>query len=98
MGNSELSLKVVWGFVFPGLYKALAAPPERSGDLGIFRNLFIRSGLGPRNKPDFLNAQMNVNTVITKEYKNKSNWKLGENKPNTNPIRTQSNPISEKPK
>jgi hypothetical protein len=30
---------------------------------------------------------MNVSPVITREYKNKSNWKLGENKPNTNPIK-----------
>jgi len=28
---------------------------------------------------------MNVSPVITREYKNESNWKLGENKPNTNP-------------
>ena len=34
---------------------------------------------------------MNVSNVLTKDYENKSNWTLGENKPNTNPI-------SEKPK
>jgi hypothetical protein len=34
---------------------------------------------------------MNVNPYNTTDYKNKSNWTLGENKPN-------SNPISEKPK
>ncbi len=34
---------------------------------------------------------MNVNAVLTKDYENKSNWTLGENKPN-------SNPISKKPK
>jgi len=28
---------------------------------------------------------MNVSPVITREYKNKSNCKLGENKANTNP-------------
>jgi len=35
---------------------------------------------------------MNVNKVLTKDYENISNWKLGENKPNTNPIQTESNP------
>ena len=36
---------------------------------------------------------MNVNNVIIRGYGNNSNWTLGENKPNSNPIRTQSNPI-----
>ncbi|MBA7622503.1 hypothetical protein ES703_29880 [subsurface metagenome] len=35
---------------------------------------------------------MNINLYVTKDYENKSNWTLGENKPNSNPIRTQSNP------
>jgi len=42
-----------------------------------------------QNKPNLPAPQINVNTVITREYKNKSNWKLGENKPNTKPIQTQ---------
>jgi hypothetical protein len=46
-----------------------------------------------QNKANLLESQMNVSPVITREYENKSNWTLGENKPNTNPIRTQSNPI-----
>jgi len=55
-----------------------------------------------QNKPNFQKAQMNVSPVVTREYKNISNWTLGENKPNTNPIQTQNkaktNPISEMPK
>ena len=55
-----------------------------------------------QNKPNLLDAQMNVNTVITKDYENKSNWKLGENKPNSKPIQTQykpkTNPIPKGPK
>ncbi len=51
-----------------------------------------------RNKPDLLDAQMNVSPFITKDYENKSNWKLGENKANTKPIKTNTNPIPEKPK
>jgi len=30
---------------------------------------------------------MNLTSLITVDYENKSNWKLGENKPNTNPIK-----------
>jgi len=33
-------------------------------------------------KPNLLNAQMNVNKVLTKDYENKSNSTLNENKPN----------------
>jgi len=38
-----------------------------------------------QNKPNLLDAQMNVKSFHTVDYENKSNWKLGENKPNTNP-------------
>jgi len=41
---------------------------------------------------------MNVNSLITIDYENKSNWTLGENKPNSNPIKPNSNPISKIPK
>ncbi len=34
-----------------------------------------------QNKANFLDAQMNVNKVSTKEYENNSNWTLGKNKP-----------------
>ncbi len=30
---------------------------------------------------------MNVNPYNTTDYENKSNWTLGENKPNSNPIK-----------
>jgi len=30
---------------------------------------------------------MNVNPYITRNYENISNWTLGENKPNSNPIK-----------
>ncbi len=30
---------------------------------------------------------MNVNTYNTTNYENKSNWTLGQNKPNSNPIK-----------
>jgi hypothetical protein len=45
-----------------------------------------------QNKPNLLNTQMNVSSVITNHYENKSNWKLGENKPNSKPIKPNTNP------
>ena len=43
-----------------------------------------------QNKPNLRKSQMNVTSLITVDYENKSNWTLGENEPNTNPIQTQS--------
>jgi len=51
-----------------------------------------------QNKPNLLDAQMNVTSLYTKDYENEPRLRTRENKPNTNPIRTQSNPISERPK
>ncbi len=45
-----------------------------------------------QNKPNFRNAQMNVTSFYTVDYENKSNWKLGENKPNSKPIKPNSKP------
>ncbi len=45
------------------------------------------------NKANFRKSQVNVTSLITKDYENKSNWTLGENKPNSKPIQTQTNPI-----
>ncbi len=40
-----------------------------------------------QNKPNFAKAQMNVNIYYTEIYENKHNWILGQNKPNSNPIK-----------
>ena len=40
-----------------------------------------------QNKPNFPKSQMNVNPYNTTDYENKSNWTLGENKPNSKPIK-----------
>ncbi len=45
-----------------------------------------------QNKPNLLAPQMNLNSYLTKDYENIANWKLGQNKANTNPIRTQYEP------
>jgi len=39
-----------------------------------------------QNKANFQKSQMNVSIFSQKAYENKSNWTLGENKPNSNPI------------
>jgi len=46
-----------------------------------------------QNKPNFRKAQMNVNMVLTRDYAKKTPGERGKNKPNSNPIQTQSNPI-----
>jgi len=51
-----------------------------------------------QNKPNFLKDQMNVSFFYTKNYENKRDWTLGENKPNSKPIQTQSTPICRMPK
>jgi hypothetical protein len=38
-----------------------------------------------QNKPNFRKSQVNVNLYNTTDYENKSDWTLGENKPNSNP-------------
>jgi len=45
-----------------------------------------------QNKPNLPAPQMNVTSFYTVDYENKSNWKLGENKPNTNPIKANTKP------
>jgi len=43
------------------------------------------------NKPNFRKAQMNVNSLTTKDYRKYDDFAVQKNKPN-------SNPISERPK
>jgi len=40
-----------------------------------------------QNKPNFRKSQMNVSIFSKMTYENKSNWTLGESKPNSNPIK-----------
>jgi hypothetical protein len=54
--------------------------------LHLSRTLY-KSTLFMQNKPNLLNAQMNVNIFSKMAYENKSNRTLGENKPNSNPIK-----------
>ncbi len=40
-----------------------------------------------QNKPNFRKSQMNANIYNTTDYERKRDWTLGENKPNSNPIK-----------
>jgi hypothetical protein len=40
-----------------------------------------------QNKPNFRKAKMDVNIYYTEGYENISDWTLGQNKPNSNPIK-----------
>jgi len=40
-----------------------------------------------QNKPNFQDALMNVTSFYTVEYENIANWTIGQNKPNSNPIK-----------
>jgi len=40
-----------------------------------------------QNKPNFRKSQMNVNIYNTTDYENIANWTIGQNKPNSNPIK-----------
>ncbi len=40
-----------------------------------------------QNKPNFRKSQMNLKFCKQMNYENKSDWTLGENKPNSNPIK-----------
>ena len=42
-----------------------------------------------QNKPNSRKSQMNVSIYLQTAYENKSNWTIGESKPNSNPIQTQ---------
>jgi len=40
-----------------------------------------------QNKPNFRKSQMNVSILLQMDYENKCDWTLGQNKPNSNPIK-----------
>ncbi len=40
-----------------------------------------------QNKPNFQKSQMNVSILLQTDYENLSDWTIGENKPNSNPIK-----------
>ncbi|MHC4735984.1 MAG: hypothetical protein ACYTDW_16230, partial [Planctomycetota bacterium] len=61
----------------------------------IFTNVKKSLQIAPfcSNKPNFRKSQMNVNKVLTTDYEQLDTWSSGKNKPNSNPIQSQTNPI-----
>ena len=61
---------------------------------GIFTLVKMSLQISPfcSNKPNFRKSQMNVNKVLIKAYEQLDTWSIGKNKPNTNPIQSQSKP------
>ena len=51
-----------------------------------------------QNKPNLPDAQMNVSSVITKDYENVHLLGRRKNKPNQTQYKANTNPIPEKPK
>ena len=49
--------------------------------------ILYKSPLFMQNKPNFRKSQMNVYPYNTSDYENIANWTLGQNKPNSNPIK-----------
>jgi len=43
-----------------------------------------------QNKPNFRKSQMNLSILSKMAYENKRNWTIGQNKPNSNPIKPNS--------
>jgi hypothetical protein len=66
----------------------------RSRKLDNCRGISTNRPLFLQNKPNFLGVQMNVSANITNDYENNSNPTLGENKPNSNPNKPKTKPIS----
>ena len=56
------------------------------GPLHLSRTLY-KSALFMQNKPNFQKSQMNATSLVAMAYENIANWTLGENKPNSNPIK-----------
>ncbi len=54
--------------------------------------VLYKSTLFMQNKPNLLNAQMNVSSAITMNYEQLTMNYANKNKPNSNPIQTQNKP------
>jgi len=58
-----------------------------SSQLYICREPSTNQLLFMQNKPNLPDTQMNANSLATMNYENIANWTLGQNKPNSNPIK-----------
>jgi len=76
---------------------AFCKPGSSLAPLHLSRTLY-KSALFMQNKPNLPDAQMNVNSLVIMDYKNKRNWTLSQNKPNQTQFKANSKPISKIPK
>ena len=74
---------VIRGYIFYSLLSSLYICRESSTNSPLFM----------QNKPNFLDAQINVSSFITKDYERNDIFAVPENKPNSKPIKANSNPI-----
>jgi len=79
-------------YCVPIRHMATAIVAFRSNYLSAYKALHLsrslyKSTLFMQNKPNFRKSQMNVSIYLQTAYENKSDWTLGENKPNSNPIK-----------
>jgi len=65
--------------------------------LHLSRTLY-KSALFMQNKPNFQKSQMNISNLSQMSYKNKSNWTLGENKPNQTQFKPNQTQFPKRPK
>ena len=78
------------------LYLPALRSPQGEGwvsDFDIRISDFNHSGCFMQNKPNLLNTQMNVGFYLTRTYENNLCSGLLENKPNSKPIKPNTNPI-----
>jgi hypothetical protein len=82
MSIENLTLAHFRHFIRRGGFSSLFANlPSTSVENPLQINLFMQ------NKPNLRKSQMNANPYNTRDYENKSNWTLGQSKPNSNPIK-----------
>ena len=65
---------------------------EIVSDFDIRISDFNHSGCFMQNKPNLMDTQMNVSTVLTKDYERNDVFAVPENKANSNPIKPNTNP------
>ena len=56
--------------------------------------ILYKSALFMQNKPNFKIGKMDINSIVKRNYENKCLRTPPENKPNSNPKQTQTNPIA----
>ena len=70
-------------FIRRGGFSSLFTPSH----LYICRESSTNQLLFMQNKPNLLDTQMNVSIFSQMDYENLSDWTIGQNKPNSNPIK-----------